>query len=466
MEPKEFTERVLAYGREEHLWHPGNRILAGVSGGPDSLALLLTLHLISTREKLEIGCCCVNHHLRENAAAEVDFVRSVCNSLKIPFYARDIYVRRKMKKDAQSVETVARTLRYEALRTVMTEGGWELLATAHHQDDQAETVLWHILRGSGMTGLRGIRPRNGDLIRPFLSVNRAEIMQFLGNFPYEPCHDETNDIPDCMRNRMRLLLLPELCQYNPNISKSLCRMAEIAGGEDLYMEKEAAVFWHRCAERRGNRWSMNIADFRSVGKALQRRIIRYAFETVCGSGSLLGFPETEMIRKLLCTASVGKMGSAKGLFVRMGYHEAVFLQGDTRTVRESHSGKISSPVPDGKWELSVEILTEPPKQLESSQCLLDADKIDGMVRLRTRRPGDLFFPRGMHGSVKLKKLMIDMKIPREKRADWPLAADDSTIYWVGLRRRSRCGVPDAHTVRYLLLTLRRRKHDGKSDERY
>ena len=235
MMDRQWMGRMLSYAHKEKLWRRGSRILAAVSGGPDSLGLLLFLDSIREEEGIEVGCCCVDHHLRKESGEEADYVGKICLERKIPFYRRDVDVKG-AQKGGESIETIARDLRYKALRDVKEKEHYDVIATAHHADDQAETVLFHFLRGSGAKGLSGISPKRDDLIRPFLCARKKEIEDFLKDFPYEPCHDPTNDIPDVTRNKLRLLLIPELLSYNPFFRffglflKEMIFLAKNAGG--------------------------------------------------------------------------------------------------------------------------------------------------------------------------------------------------------------------------------------------
>ena len=265
-----FSSKILSFAREKKLWQRGERILAAVSGGPDSLGLLLFLHDIAEREGLSVGCCLVQHHLREEAEEEARYVERICERLGIPFFRRDVYVEEKRRLGGGSVETVARTLRYEALREVQREAGYTVIALAHHADDQAETILFHLLRGSGVRGLSGMAPKHEELIRPFLTVTKKEIEDFLTAFPYAPCHDATNDELDATRNRIRHQLLPEMLSYNPNLVETLLHTADILRGEDAWME-EAAEAWLTSYGKEG---SLEKDAFRALPLAMRRRVLR------------------------------------------------------------------------------------------------------------------------------------------------------------------------------------------------
>ena len=445
-----FLETVRAFGRSRGLWRRGDRVLAAVSGGPDSLALLLALAALASEEGFALGCCTVDHRLREEAAEETAFVARVAADLGVPCRVEIADVPAWRKIHGGSEETAARELRYEALRRAAKEGGYGKIACAHHKDDQAETVLYHFLRGSGTEGLRGMRPLSGDIIRPFLCVSRREIEGFLSAYPYTPCHDRTNDVPEAVRNRLRLLLLPELRTYNPRITDALCRTAEILAAEDDWLEaltgeeeaKLTAADGGLLAER---------ALFARVPEAAARRLLRRIGKRLAGRAP--DFEDTEQLLSFVRTGEAGKWTSAAGTAVRLTRERAFFYPGSTR----------AGTLPEGpSWTLVQEVMETPPTHLDGAQCLLDADAV-GRIRLRTPRPGDRFAPKGFAGTKKLFPYMNELDIPAAARPSWPLAADDRHIYWIGRQKASRYGAPSEKTRHFLLLTLRR-KQDGTADE--
>ncbi len=449
-----FLIKVRRFGRSRGLWRPGDRILAAVSGGPDSLALLLALHALADTEGFSLACCTVNHHLREEAAAETAFVAKVAGELSVPCIVEDADVPAWRRAHGGSVETAARELRYAALGRAAEAAGCRRIAAAHHKGDQAETVLYHVLRGSGVRGLAGMRPVSGCLIRPFLCVTREEITAYLRGFPYEPCHDRTNDIPDAVRNRLRLLLLPELEAYNPQIGEALCRTAEIAAAEDDYMEAETAKYEAALAARDGG-LEAEAALFARMPAALARRLLRRIWQR-CG-GRTPDFTETERLLRFLHTAESGKWTSAAGTAVRLSGGRAFFYPGSTREGTEP-------PRAAGSWELVQTVTAEPPAARSPDEIVLDADAV-GTVRLRFPAPGDRFAPKGFSGTKKLFPYMNELHIPAEARRTWPLAADERHIYWIGRKKASRYGAPSEKTKRWLRLALRR-KSDGTDDERH
>lgn len=437
-----FLERVRQYGHAHGLWQRGDRILAAVSGGPDSLALLLALHALSEEEGFSLCACVVNHHLRKEAAEESAFVEKVSASLAVPCLTKNVDVPAWRAAHGGSVETAARELRYRALLEAARDMNCGTVALAHHQGDQAETVLAHLLRGSGLTGLSGMRPRRDGRIRPFLCVTKEEILAFLKEFPYTYCHDATNDVPDATRNKIRLTLLPALRLYNPQITESLCRTAEVLSEEDRYMEEAAE---NALRESSWDGESFRLDRFAAFPLALKRRFLRLVWEKA--GGRVLSFEEMERIVNFLKKPETGRRTSAAGILLILSYGKVSLVKGSTRR------GRASLPVDAGRWALDVEILAKMPRA-GKNQLVLDADTV-GEIHLCTRRPGDRLAPKGMKGTKLLTECMKELQIPRELRDSWPLAADEERIYWICGKRASRYGAPTKTTKNFMVLTLRR-----------
>lgn len=464
-----FIAKILSFAREKKLWQRGERILAAVSGGPDSLGLLLFLHDIAEQEGLSVGCCLVQHHLREEAEGEARYVERICEQLGIPFFRRDVYVEEKRRLGGGSVETVARTLRYEALREVQQEAGYTVIALAHHADDQAETILFHLLRGSGVRGLSGMAPKHEELIRPFLTVTKKEIEDFLTAFPYAPCHDATNDELDATRNRIRHQLLPEMLSYNPNLVETLRHTADILRSEDAWME-EAAEAW---LTSHGKEGSIEKDAFRALPLAMRRRVLRRMLVHM-GEGSS-DFESLSRLALLAENGETGKLTSTAHVVMEIGQRDLYFYRGNTKKQEESGlfllakhffekfmqkdvdkpeemaiiSGKDSA---DTLWHMETVRLRTRPAHLARNQYLLDAEKV-GDVRLRMPRPGERMAAQGMEGTKSIKRILQDAGIPAALRPHWPIAADDKEIYWTCLLRGSRHGRVTEETKEYLLLTI-------------
>ena len=364
---------------------------------------------------------------------------------------------------------MARTLRYAALRADKKETGYTAIALAHHADDQAETILFHLLRGSGARGLSGMAPKHEDLIRPFLSVTKKEIEDFLTAFPYTPCHDATNDEMDATRNRIRHQLLPEMLSYNPNLVETLLHTADILRAEDACME-EAAEAW---LASHGGKGSLEKDAFRGLPLAMRRRVLQRMLLHM--GEEAVDFDTLSRLTLLAETGETGKRSSTAHVMMEIGQRDLYFYKGNTKKQEESGlfllakhffekfmqkdvdkpqetaiiSGKDSA---DALWHMETVRLRTRPAHLARNQYLLDAEKV-GEVRLRTPRPGERMAAQGMEGTKSIKRILQDAGIPAALRPHWPIAADDKEIYWTCLLRGSRHGRVTEETKEYLLLTI-------------
>lgn len=476
MVKKNIEREVLQFARDHHLWQKGSHILAAVSGGPDSLGLLVLLSRLREEEGICLGCCVVNHHLRPEASEEAEYVRKVCRELQVPFFRKDIDVLSWKRTHGGSIETIARELRYEALFEVMKEGHYDLLATAHHKDDQAETVLYHLIRGSGIHGLTGIHPKRGSMIRPLLGVTKKEITSYVTDLGFHPCHDATNDIPDTDRNKIRLEILPRIKMINPQAVDALCRTADIVLAEDKWLDQEAERFMEQHALREEAVLFIRRKEWKKLPLALARRVIRRASVEVTGSGNVPDFEGMANMVRLGKEGKTGARASSKGMMLWVGEEDLVFFPGSTRgafpiplllpaffdkfagksvetlrhtgIMKENHSDRE----PKVSWHLDIRKSEKYPDHLGKNQYLLEAGRA-GQLIVRHPRKGDLFHPKGLKEAVSLSKCLQSLKIPSFLRPCWPIVADEHQIYWIPPLRGSEEARPRRKEGPFLILTL-------------
>ena len=475
MSSSDFIGTVLSFAKEHQLWQTGDAILLAVSGGPDSLGLLLFFKEIAQKEGLRLGCCCVNHHLRDEAEEETAFVASVCQDLQIPFYRKDVFVKETREREKGSLETVARDLRYAALREVKEQENFRYIALAHHGDDQAETVVFHFLRGSGARGLSGMQPKRDDLLRPFLGVTKKDIQAFVDGYPYEACHDATNDIPNTTRNQIRLHLLPQLLSYNPNLVESLGHMADIFREEDSYMDGEAQAWLSQWAVTSQEGYLLiPRREIQKLPTALLRRVLRKAAFQV--GKEELDFQSLERMRTLLQQGS-GQRTSSHFVTLQVERVYVFLYPGNTKAgmlpsgiemtelvtrqwlknpiltqLTIDFINKNSIIIKKEPWQMVIQSLLTKPSQMEKNQYLLDGDQV-GALHLVFPKKGDTMAPYGMEGTKEVLRILQEAAIPSPARPFWPLVADGSHIYWTGFLRGSRFGRPSSNTTHYLLITL-------------
>ncbi|OHE31802.1 MAG: tRNA lysidine(34) synthetase TilS [Syntrophus sp. RIFOXYC2_FULL_54_9] len=280
----------------------GDHVLVAVSGGPDSVALLWTLVLLSLEYQLRLTTAHLNHGLRgAEAQKEERFVQSLCAGMGINCISKTVDIRMLQKGRGKSLEEVGREQRYRFLDETAQACGAKKIATGHQRDDQAETVLINLLRGSGLEGLKGIVPvREGRIIRPLLHVGRAEILEFLNHEGLTYFIDSSNSSPHFLRNRIRHQLIPELtARYNPGIVRGLSRTAEIIRREDDYLQDTVGQILGRWGIVPGETDTLlPLAEFIDMHAALQGRLIKCLLEATSQSGNGVGYRHIEAVLAL------------------------------------------------------------------------------------------------------------------------------------------------------------------------
>jgi tRNA(Ile)-lysidine synthase len=274
-------ENVRGYARRHDLWRPTTRVVAALSGGADSVALLLLLRDLHVAGELLLDCAAHLNHAIRGAESDGDdeFCRVLCDRLAVPFVARRIDVPASAQHDRVSIEVAARRARHAFLSEVRESRGADVVATAHTQDDQAETVLLRIVRGAGGRGLAAIRPQRGHLIRPLLSITRDDLRRELAARGQEWREDATNADLANPRNRVRHELLPYLQKhFNRSITQSLARLADLARADESWIEGLVDEQSRGVVRVEGGLVSLNVSGLRALPEGLARRVVRHALE--------------------------------------------------------------------------------------------------------------------------------------------------------------------------------------------
>lgn len=419
-------KRVKRYLAEENLLPATGIVLAAVSGGRDSMALADILSLLQDELGFQLAVASFDHQLREGSAAETDFVRHWAHGRGLAFISGTADI--PLLSQGRNVEDTARRERYAFLRSALFKLGGGVIATAHHREDQAETVLLHLLRGSGPTGLAAMRPEQKGIIRPLLCASRAEIDDYVRQRQLAFCEDETNSSPHFLRNRIRLELLPLLRDYNPRIAEALCATAAVCRDEDSLLAEMAAL---SLAEL----WSVEKGCLRGDGfdalaVALRRRVLRLAFCLTAGEGPELTFSQAEAILNLKEGQSCTLPGNRRAFRRSNDLYFAASLP-------EKESWEEELPlVADGQWRdfpagpfSYCALLVDEPPFFRPGQMALPADFLPEL-RWRARRTGDSVPSRGKAGKRKVKEIFIDGKIPRWQRDSWPILIRGEELLWV------------------------------------
>lgn len=456
-----------------NLLSKGNRVVIGVSGGPDSVALLHLLYLLRDEYDLSLHIAHLNHRLRGKASDEEEsFVRDLSKDLGLPITIKNVDIRRACKNSGLSIEVQARKERYSFFKEVAISIGAEKIALGHQADDVVETVIMDLLRGSGLQGLIGIPPTRRlveDLwvIRPLIRVHKEEIEGYLRSKGFRYFIDPSNTRPINLRNRIRLRLIPLLEEYNPNIRRTILRSADIWFRDENYLRRLTHDALQRITiERENGRIAIDLDGLNREDEALRYRILREAILWMRGNLEGFTFHHIENILNLgRQTLPHGMITLPHGVRVKREYRRIYLEEGGDLLKYGFYQHVLNIP---GKTILhhpplliTTEILSKGnflPNDLKrlsiNSTVYIDYDKIEDPVLLRPRLRGDWFRPLGMGGVKKIKDFFIDLKVPIEKRDEIPLLIDKNGIIWVlGYRIDERVKITE-ETKRVLKITYR------------
>lgn len=470
---------VREAARRFDLFPPGETVVVGVSGGPDSLCLLDVLRDLAPELGIALHVAHLHHGLRgDEADADAAFVAALAREWGLPATVAREDVSGLAAREGLSLEEAARQARYTFLAEVAAQVGSHTIAVAHHADDQVETVLMHLLRGSGLAGLRGMRPRmplteyHGLLrrppeglwlVRPLLDVWRREIEAYLRAKGLTPRFDRSNLDLTFFRNRLRHEVLPFLERLNPRLRETWWRMAEVLAADYEFLEQTLRQIWPTVViAEEPDRLVFDLARWRGLPLSLQRMALREAAFRLAHRLRDLRFEHVEGAVRMAQEGMTGGMLTwPEGLRVAVVYgHLIVAREGalwpepDLPLLEAPLSLQPGeTPWPDGRWTVIWEEISGwDPARLRHTDpwtLYLDAERAGRALAFRTRRSGDRFHPAGMPGPVRLKTFLINQKIPQIWRDRWPLLVNErDEILWVaGVRPAASIGPgPEARRV--------------------
>lgn len=300
-------EKVLQTIVENKLIQNGDKIVIGVSGGPDSIALLDVLIKLQSRIKFDITVAHINHMIRQEAIDDQKYVEQYCKNKKIKCFIKQAKVEEIAKKKKIGTEEAGRNLRYEFFNEILEKTNSNKIATAHSKNDNAETVLMNILRGSGTSGLKGIQAaRDNKYIRPLIECERKEIEEYCNENNLEPRIDKTNMENIYTRNKIRNLLIPYIQkEFNPNVIEALNRLSQIASIENEYFELQTIKAYNEIKEEETKEQIiLNLKKFNSLDLVIKNRIVLYTINRFFGSSSGIEKIHLQDIIKL-CSNNIG-----------------------------------------------------------------------------------------------------------------------------------------------------------------
>jgi tRNA(Ile)-lysidine synthase len=428
-------------------------VIAAVSGGADSMAMLHALRELSRQHSLRVIAAHFDHRLRAQSNDDLELVRRTADSLGVPFASGYGNVREHASSTRQSIEAAGRELRYAFLERIADELGADAIATAHTRDDQIETVLMRILFGAAARGRRGILARRGRIVRPMLSVSRADVEAYCRTNDIAFVTDPSNHDLHFERNRVRHVVLPEIRCVYPGIDGAMIRIAEAAQAEfdraGLATARRLQVYLQPESQ---NAWLLGIDAFRRLDDPMDRtHMISEAIEAVNGRADVTSKHIEQLLN--LVVADPGAVVDLPGVRVRREHDGVVFTRRGTAVVTDLSVRTLSVPgtLNVGCWQLDAcEIDMPDSQEIAQSGKEVAYVRSDYALIVRFPREGDRMQPFGMSGHKKLSDLFIDRKVPQRLRAHTPIVESAGEIVWVAgvaVSESSRVYPSDRNVVR-------------------
>ena len=471
---KDLHRRVLETIDRHAMIRPGDRIGIGVSGGADSVAMLRIFAELRTQLGITVLVLHFHHQLRGTEADEDErFVKALAGEFHLEFESGRADVASEARLHGWNVEDAARRLRYQFFASVAEARGLKRVAVAHTANDQAETVLSHLLRGTGVTGLAGIYPATGSIIRPLLELGRDELRAFVSDLGQPWREDATNQDTSRMRARIRHQLIPLLLRdFDAAAVARLSRLAKHAREDETFWRSLEDERFHALASRETpaaismrvedllsplpplipmeGGASGNPASFAAPTMALTRRLVRRIFAELRGSREQLTSRHVDSVMDLATKSQSGARIDLPGVCVERIFDRVCFTSvlaaldtaQDVETARRNCNFAYSVPRP-GRLESASVVVTEihrrfnlkmvdwPPAQSDTVMGwgALDFDRVQWPLVLRNWRPGDSYRPQGSRRVRKLKRLLLESRVPRGARGNWPVLTSEGKVIW-------------------------------------
>ena len=440
-------QKVLHFIQEHRLVQAGETLVIAVSGGIDSICLL---HILVQQQKelgVKLHIAHLNHRLRDaESDADANYVADLACHMGIPITTESRDVAAYQRQGHCSLEEAAREVRYGFLAEVASTTGASGVMVGHTRDDHIETILMHLLRGTGMVGLRGLQPRlelrygKGrtllKVVRPLLEITRQEITDYCQRCQLEPRSDSSNEFLYFLRNRIRLELLPVLRSYNSNIDEALLRLAAIADDDVSFIEQQASQLWDDVAEEKKGAIYLDRVKMANLPLAMKRQIFRMAITRLRGDLKDIEAGHIEAAVDFLAKPTGKRLSLPQGLTLSVEYACLILALGQPSLCPLPPFDGVHSINVPGKtilpgWQVKADIIQNPVNGNSSGfVASFDLDKVGRELIVRRRKPGDHFQPLGMNQTKKLQDFMVDAKIPRVWRDRVPLLCSPEQILWI------------------------------------
>ncbi|MGL6106368.1 tRNA lysidine(34) synthetase TilS [Romboutsia sp.] len=457
-------EKVLSTINKYSLINNGDKIVIGVSGGPDSICLLHILNRLKEKFDIEIYAAHLNHQLRGiEAQKDALYVSQICEEMGVTYFIKSIDVAKYCNENSLSIEEGARKLRYEMFDEIRLKTNSNKIAIGHNLNDQAETILMRVMRGTGLQGLRGIEYiRDNGIIRPLLDINRTEIENYCEENDLNPRIDKSNLESIYTRNKVRLELIPYMKDnFNTNVIESIVRMSNGLRHDSDYIEEEAKIKFKKICNLNSNDVEIKLKDYINLHIAIKTRIIRNSIKHILGDTNFLDQKHIEDVIDLENQNKINKtIMLPRGVFA---YRKQDIILLTTKEIVNKEI-EFCYNIPSNGFvkikELNLIIETQK-MSIDRYNSLkndkwskgFDFNKVKGGLVVRNRKQGDKIKLAG--GTKKLKDLFIDLKIPREDRDKVPVMIDEQGVLLVGDYRVSENYKIDSQTKEVLKISFKK-----------
>lgn len=461
-------QEFQSFIKEKELINTGDGIVIGLSGGPDSVCLLNLLCSIREEYDLKLAAVHINHMIRGEAAdGDELYAKELSDKLNIDFYVKRIDVNKYAKENKISSEAAGRKIRYEYFNEILSKLGFNKIATAHNANDQAETILMRIMRGTGLEGLGGIPVKRDNIyIRPILFMKREEVENYCEILNIKPRIDSTNLERTYSRNKVRLDILPYMKNnFNTDVIEAINRMGMLLQEDNKYIQGKVEEEYKKVCNKEGTSIIISSKAFKCEG-AIINRIIRKAIGEVSGDSYDLEMKHIQDIFSLIVLGTNKRVDLPRGIYAINIYgdihirNKKEIVKDNTLEIIISKEQILRKEVSFGDYYIRFECVhkKENIKYNENSLTkYFNYDNISGNIVIRYRRNGDVIIPLGMNGKKKVKDILIDIKIPKSERDFIPIIQFGEDISWiVGIKISDKYKVHEK-TKDILKITIKRKE---------